>query len=333
MNVKATPRVSLATWADWQNAYDTAIERHFFLSPLWARSISNTFKMTPHAFLFQFPTQDVVLPCLVTGRLRGLLYRLAGMPLEAYGGLLSNTPIDANLMQGIADSLGRDWTLHTLYMTMLQSASIADWGGHQIGTYAAEVLDLSGGYAEVWKHKFDKKQRESIRRAQRSGLELRKARSPEDLDSFYGLYSISQNRLGSKSQKPKVLLERLLSGPEIMAELWMARKGVQDIAGIVVVNNGNDLVHAWLNGSNKDYWKYCPNNLLYAMAIEEACERGFGRFDFMTSGQIKSLEQFKESFGAVPEQVTKFRFRGRIPLLKYRLNSTWQRGLELMRSD
>lgn len=325
MNMRATPRVSLATWADWQTAYDTAIDRHFFLSPLWARSMSNAFKMTPHAFLFQFPTQDVVLPCLATGRLRGLFFRLAGMPLEAYGGLLSNKPLDANLMEGIADSLGRDWMLHTLYMTLLHSAVTANWGGHKIGTYTAEVLDLSGGYQEVWKHKFDKKQRESIRRAQRSGLELRKARSPEDLDSFYRLYSMTQNRLGSKSAKPKVLLERLLSGPEIMVELWMARKEDRDVAGIVVVNNGKDIVHAWLNGSNKDYWKYCPNNLLYAMAIEEACRRGFGKFDFMTSGQIKSLEHFKESFGAVPAPVTKYMLQGRLPVLKYRLNSTWHR--------
>lgn len=322
-----TPNLSLATWADWETVYDNALERHFFLSPHWGRVVEATYRIKPRVFRFQFPTQEVVLPCFVTRRLRGVFHGARSMAPFQYGGLLSNRPLDPELTEGVASRLQREWLLHTLYVSSSPLSKIIGWDKYQVGEFTTQVLDLSGGYPQIWKHSIDSKQRNKIRKAQRSGIEVRKDHSRKAMESSFNLYLMTCDRLGLgvTDQVPWIFFEKLILTREKSVDLWLASKDGHDIASIIVANNGRDTAHYLINASDAKYWKYSANSLLLAMAIEDACERGFGRFDFMPSNRIPSLEHYKQSFGSISTPVASYRLKGRLPALKGRWITTYRR--------
>lgn len=321
------PNLSLATWADWEFAYDNAIERHFFLSPHWGRVVEATYQIKPRIFRFQFPTQDVVLPCFVTRRVRGVFHGARSMAPYQYGGLLCDRPLDSELTEGVAMGLRREWLLHTLYVSSSPLRNIIGWDKYQVGAFSTQVLDLSGGYPQVWKHRIDSAQRNKIRKAQRSGINVRKDSSREALESLFNLYLMTCDRLGVAvtNQVPRIFFEKLILTREKSIDLWLASKDGHDIASVIVANNDRDAAHYLLNASDARYWKYSPNSLLLAVAIEEACERGFCRFDFMPSNRIPSLERYKKSFGAIRTPVASYMLKGLLPSMKDSWITTYKR--------
>jgi hypothetical protein len=59
-----------------------------------------------------------------------------------------------------------------------------------------------------------------------------------------------------------------------------------------------DSVFAMHEASLSDCWDLYPNNLLHSAAIEAASAEGRRYFDFLPSGRLPGVEEFKESFGA-----------------------------------
>lgn len=305
--------------AAWERAYETAIERNFFVSPHWGRAVAAGYGIKPRVMLFKFPEQQVLLPCFVNRKMHGILQGMRSMAPHHYGGFLSDRPLNPSLVESIAQQLSRQWLLHTMVVAASPRGAIAGWERYQANTFASHVLDLSEGYAPIWGRAFDDKQRNSIRKACRSGLNVRKDNSAQGVASFYRLYLMSSERWELKNPEPRGFFEALLDQSESSATLWLASKGSQDIAGIIIVNNGRDTAYYLAGASDADYWKYCPNNLLLSLSIEEACLRGFTQFDFLPSGRIPSVEKFKESFGAVQVQVAEYWLKGQLPALKWHL--------------
>lgn len=53
--------------------------------------------------------------------------------------------------------------------------------------------------------------------------------------------------------------------------------------------------------SRREYFSFCPNNLLYWEAIREACQKGYRRFDFGRSSLGSGPYRFKKQWGGVDE--------------------------------
>jgi len=69
------------------------------------------------------------------------------------------------------------------------------------------------------------------------------------------------------------------------------------IAGVVLIYSPSS-THYFHNGSQYEFLKFCPNELLVHASIENAVERGIPSFDFMGSGPDDlSLLRFKEKWG------------------------------------
>lgn len=318
------PTLSFGQWADWELAYDQAVDRHFFTSPHWGRVLVRAYGLKHYILIFQFTDRQVkvILPCFVKRRIRGTLIELISMPPYHYGGLLCSQPLDTTMMGSILRCLNRTWWLHTLIMSASPRGGMVGWESFQSNCFTSHVLDLAMGYSSIWESKFDAKQRNSIRKAQRSGLGIRKDNSDSAIASFYEMYLKSCQRWGQVQLEPRIFYDSLVRDTKIV-DLWMASKDRKDIAGVIVAHNERDTAYYLANASDETYWHYCPNNLLLASVIEDACERSLSQFDFLPSGRIASVEKFKESFGAVLSIVPEFWVKGYLPTLKCRTLEWW----------
>jgi lipid II:glycine glycyltransferase (peptidoglycan interpeptide bridge formation enzyme) len=75
------------------------------------------------------------------------------------------------------------------------------------------------------------------------------------------------------------------------------------VAGVVLINSPNS-THYLHNGSQYEFLKFCPNELLIHFSLEEAVKKGNSCFDFMGSGaKDLSLLQFKEKWGGQSKDV------------------------------
>jgi CelD/BcsL family acetyltransferase involved in cellulose biosynthesis len=319
--VMELPKLSIATAEMWDRAYETAVERNFFQSPHWGQVVSEAFGFFPATMAFEFSFGRVVLPCFIHRRLRGCFRGLLSMPPYHYGGLLSAQALTADMTKAIAKRLRFEWLVHTLIVSSTPGNEIVGWEEYQQNIAWSQVLDLRGGFEAVWKHRFDAKQRNSVRKGNRAGLTVRKDGSPNAIAAYYDLYLMSCRRWNQQSPESHIYFESLIEQGAPMVELWLASKEGHDIAGIIIANNGQDTAYYLSNASDAHYWEYSPNNVLLALAIEEACNRGFAQFDFLPSGRIRSVEQFKESFGVTRTLIPQYWIKGRLPSLKQRFQS------------
>lgn len=318
-----------ATWDEWDAAYASATERHFFLSPHWGRAVAATYGLRPYIFALAFPAQEVLLPSFLTRRVRGVFLGLRSMPPYHYGGLLSRKPLSREQSCALGRRLSELWRLHTLYVSSSPRGPIPGWEDYQATTFTTHILDLSGGFEGVWRRAFGSEQRNRLRKAERSSLVIRKDNSPAAVERFFHLYKLSCQRWKLSKPEPRQFFTTLLHPSSQPVNLWLASKDGQDIAGIVVADNNLDTAYYLAGASDANYWSYCPNNLLFCRAIEDACSRGFKQFDFLPSGRLPKVAAFKESFGARPVSVPEYRMNGRLPHMKARGLRVWSEHLSL----
>ena len=162
------------------------------------------------------------------------------------------------------------------------------------------LLDLRGYDKEkIWEG-YRKNIRRDVRKAQKSGVTIRSGGSKQDVHIFYKLYLASMGRNKAMAKYPLQWFEAF---HEIVAEkglgaILIAELNRTPIAGVVLVHSSSS-THYFHNGSQYEFLKFCPNELLVHSAIEDAVERKISFFDFMgsDSGDL-SLLRFKEKWGS-----------------------------------
>ena len=93
------------------------------------------------------------------------------------------------------------------------------------------------------------------------------------------------------------ILYEMVTQKELGAILLAERDGMV-IAGVVLIYSPSS-IHYFHNGSQYEYLKFCPNELLVYSSIEEAIEKKVSFFDFMGSDPNDlSLLRFKEKWGS-----------------------------------
>lgn len=162
------------------------------------------------------------------------------------------------------------------------------------------LLDLRGLDKEKIWGGYKKNIRRDVRKAQRSGVTIRHGDSPEDIDAFYRLYLASMERNRAMAKYPSQWFEALF---EILTKkglggILIAELNGMAIAGVVLIYSASS-THYFHNGSQYEFLKFCPNELLVHSSIENAIERGSSFFDFMGSDpKDLSLLRFKEKWGS-----------------------------------
>jgi hypothetical protein len=188
------------------------------------------------------------------------------------------------------------------------------------------VLDLAGGFEEVWQRRFRGTARTAVRKAERSGLEIETDRSGRLLPVFGELYEMSLQRWAARQHEP-VWLSRWRSARDASTRImelvsrrfganctiWVARWQGAPVAGIVVLT-----AHGYAK-----YWRGAmdagpanrvrANDLLHRLAIEDACQGGYRWYDMGWSRPGSSLASFKEKLGATLHHTATLRTE-RLPL-------------------
>jgi hypothetical protein len=162
------------------------------------------------------------------------------------------------------------------------------------------LLDLRGRDREnIWKG-YKKNIRRDVRKAQKSGVTVHRGDSREDVDAFYELYLAAMERNRAMAKYPLRWFEAI---HEIVTKkgagaIFIAELNGTPIAGIVLVYSSSS-THYLHNGSQYEFLKFCPNELLVHSSIEHAVEKKISFFDFMGSDPADlSLLRFKEKWGS-----------------------------------
>ena len=185
---------------------------------------------------------------------------------------------------------------------------------YQIEKSGCYVLDLAGGFDEVWQRKFRGSVRTAARKAERSGLEVEVDRTGRLLGVFYDLYEKSMQRWAAQQERVPSWSTRWRMNwvnpttPDNLALVarhfgegcatWVARVKGEPVAAIVVLSSGS-YAKGWRRAMDKELAAPVQaNELLDKLSIEEACQSGHRFFDLGGAQPGSPVAASKEKLGA-----------------------------------
>jgi len=158
-------------------------------------------------------------------------------------------------------------------------------------------VPLAGRTAEaVWTGDLEPRGRKSIRKAQRSGLDVHVGGGAAEAVRFKRLFDATQFRLGSPTL-PLRLFDALRSA--VPAEFVIVSQQGSDAAALMQVHDGPITWIPW-SGSDESFNPVSAAPLMFWHAIGLAAGRGAQVFDFGRSPFGGSTFLFKRQWGAVP---------------------------------
>jgi hypothetical protein len=183
--------------------------------------------------------------------------------------------------------------------------------GYRVEQRGIHVLDLAGGFGEVWSQRFRGTARTAVRKAERSGVEVEVDRSGRAMQVFFALYEKSIERWSAMQHEPVALTRwRTIRAtpPGMLAavaqyfgkgcEVWVARAHGVPIAAIVVLRSGSNAKY-WRGAMDKELaTPVRANEYLHSLAIEDACRDGCRRYEMGQTRPGSPLAAFKEKLGA-----------------------------------
>lgn len=244
-----------------------------------------------------------------------LLTTQASLPYGwGIGGLLTSGRIEKNDLDAVFDDLTRLPYLRTSIRPNPRQGEI--WAMTKktnvvVIPRLAHVLDLEGGFDKVWAERFERKTRNRIRKAERSGVTVEKDSTGRLIPVFYDLLLQSLDRWASQQHEPRWLahwrgrqrdpLRKFQNIARILGDactVWVAWVNGQAAAADLVLQYGN--VNDSRSAMNKELAGPTEaNDLLMKLMIEDACRAGCRYYHMGETGMSATLAHFKSRFGAV----------------------------------
>ncbi len=148
----------------------------------------------------------------------------------------------------------------------------------------------------LWKS-FDSKLRNQIRKALKSNITISFEKS--NIKDFYFVYLRNMRDLGSP-QLPFLFFKNLINIFKEESELIVLYKDNKPIGGAVGIYFKNTLEVPWAS-SIRDFFKYCPNNMLYWEILKRCIEKSIQIFSFGRSTVNSSTYNFKKQWGTIDQ--------------------------------
>ena len=191
-------------------------------------------------------------------------------------------------------------------------------------TRRAHLLDLEGGWEEVWSKRFQKSSRTGARRAERCGVTVECGTAGRLVPEFYQLLEQAAARWARLQHEPYWLAVRRLKHRDprekfeaigrLLGErcrVWLARVEGRPAAASMVIQGVN--AYDFRAAMDEELTKYRANDLILRLAIEDACKAGCRYYYMGDSGWSVSIAQFKERFGAQAYTYSEYRLE-QLPL-------------------
>jgi len=291
----ATLKLVEATPSDREawDAFVTKLECGVFSSFAWTDVLDRAFGYRPERFVARDDGGDItaVFAGSITGR-----GRFVAVPAAGYcnAGAINDSARN-ELVQHVVDVMMR--ANRPIHMTTTHELTIP----HLAHSHSTDTFHLSTNtpYEAVWTTRITRKTRNLVRKAEKSGVEVECSHLIPD--SYYPVYHDTMRRLAFPPLTCsfyRALQEEL--GNKI--SFYGAYHESRLIAGLVAIRQG-DRLHVWGNASLSEARRLAPNNILYARAIEDACETDVELVDFGSSSTGSSHSHFKKGFGGEPTPI------------------------------
>lgn len=181
-------------------------------------------------------------------------------------------------------------------------------------SYATHVLQLDKSWDDLFAKQFRGATRTCLRRAEKSGVQVRITRDPSDVEAYYRIHLQLVHEKGNYTDvHPLALLQRIVTRCR-RCEFAVACVDDQVIAGGIFLHNENDTFY-WHGASDRQFALAQPTYAVLGTMLRRSLDQGRRAFNFGGSAGIESLEKFKESWGA--QRVWGLIGTGQHPLLRH----------------
>ena len=251
---------------------------------------ANAFGHEP-VYLIARQDQEVagVLPLV---QIKSLLFgnSLTSLPFLNYGGVIADTADAAEaLIAAAGDQAQARKCKHVELRHVARQFPNLPCKTHKVAMH----LPLT---ATIWDD-LDRKVRNQIRKAEKSGLVVERGGEPL-LGDFYAVFARNMRDLGTPVYSRRLFEEVLRTFPD-RAQLHIVRLNGQPIAAGLTYRTASMVQLPWAS-SIREFNSLCANVLLYWDAIQFAQSTGAGVFDMGRSTPNEGTFKFKAQWGAEP---------------------------------
>ncbi len=268
----------------------------FYQTPIWHRIAARHYHAESAPLLFRLGNDGNTEACLPLLKKRRWGRDVYFSPFGTYSALICSRQLAPEELEAIALKLKR-LNIHLVSSPFAKNVVTV---GTPLET-KTQVIDLTSMDAENPMRDWEPDQRRRALLAQKNGVIVKEATSPEEWKRYYALYEISIRRWGEKATGvyPASLFEDIrcsLSGSSSM-RLWLAEHN-GEIGGGCLVFYHNGWAMYWHGASDQRFFALGTTQLLYLTMIQDALSRNFSVLDLMGSAGLEKLEAFKGKFGA-----------------------------------
>ena len=286
-------QVSLATPRD-QDAWEAFVNARADVAGYhawgWRRVFANAFGHEP-VYLIARQGDDVagILPLV---QIKSLLFgnSLTSLPFLNYGGVMADTADAAEaLIEAAGDQARERKCKHVELRHVARQFPNLPCKTHKV----AMQLPLAAGLWDA----LDRKVRNQIRKAEKSGLVVERGGEPL-LADFYTVFARNMRDLGTPVYSRRLFEEVLRTFPD-RAQLHIVRLNGRPVAAGLTYRTTSMVQLPWAS-SIREFNSLCANVLLYWDAIQFAQSTGAGVFDMGRSTPNEGTFKFKAQWGAEP---------------------------------
>lgn len=281
-----------------------------FHHPAWAGTLAEAYRFDAAGSTLEGPGgATAVLPFVTLGRTPSRR-RLVSLPFTDWCAPLLTGEGGPWLAEGL-EARRTEGGLTAIEVRDGVSSGI----GHDIASGYRHELGLTADFDAIAAGFHKSKVRRKLRRAEREGVEVRRAETTRDLlETFYPLHVGTRKRLGVPVQPRRffeVLGERMIeAGLGFVMTAYVS--GTPVSSAVFLAWNGH-LIYKF-SASSRDLGDVGASQSVVAEAIRWGCANGYGSIDFGRTDQgSDGLRAFKLSWGATEHQLTYSLFADRPP--------------------
>lgn len=244
----------------------------------------------------------------------------AGLHLDAsfpggygHGGLLAEGGLQTDDVRTVAEDL-RGHTMSTRIGFAHHTAprcAIGPVPGVVAMPRNVEVIDLSVGMDHLRQRGFERTVRQSLRKAERAGVQVECGTGGELVSEFYDLYLAWVERWIPRSGLPPLVARRVALRQEPKAKFEAVTRAMGDRCRVFIARHEGRAVASCVNyvfGEHAIGWRsyslkelaapVAANTLVQVAGLQNAADSGCRWFDLGQSGGVPELLKFKHSLGA-----------------------------------
>ena len=291
----------------WDELVRADVRATFFHTAAWAGLLARPGTRFEELYLFVRAGEELVggIPAVVDRR--GPFQVVSSMPHGTYGALVlrPGAPQEArNALLDACSAIARGARTAALHLVDVAGRLPQTLTGFDTHPERAHVISLERSHEDIWAS-FTPSVRNKIRKAEKSGVTVRRASGERDFLAYHDMLVECTRRWRRPCTFGRDFFIALAKLDPARVHVWLAEHEGRIVSGdLNFVMNGRIL--NWGNVSRAEGRALAANNALHAFAIEKGVEDGCLLYDLGSSAGIEGVDAFKAAFGTEPAPYVRF---------------------------